>query len=172
MPLILTQIFCFYIICLYLNIKINSLNERLIDMKEKKLFKKIVGILHSFDSLYIEINEFNTTFWSKFLFAFWLTFGSMTVECVYVCCFALLPILIKVMVFYVSVLLFLCFLFVIFTASSVNYTANKTHKILNSFLISYSQNARNHYITQFVLKIKVSLNWSKFKLTQFFIHKF
>ena len=59
------QIFLFYIICLYLKIKINSLNESLLEMKRRKRFIRIRETLQSFDSLYSEINEYNTTFWSK-----------------------------------------------------------------------------------------------------------
>ena len=118
------------------------------------------------------LSQMSAKMQTKILFAFWMIFGLMTVITLYVCCFVLFPLLLKLILIYSSIFLLFCFLFVIFTASSVNYTANKTHKILNSFLISYSQNARNHYFTQFVLKIKVSFNCPKCKLTQFFIHNF
>ena len=126
-------------------------------MKRRKQFIRIRGILHSFNSIYNEINEYNTTFWSKFLFIFWLTFGSLDVLILYLFCFASFPIIIKLFFFYSFVFFGLCFLFVIFTASSVNYTANKTHKILNSFLISYSQYIRNHNFIEISTKLKVIL---------------
>ena len=51
------QLFYFYILCLYLKIKINSLNQRLIGMKRRKRFIRIRETLQSMDSLYSEINE-------------------------------------------------------------------------------------------------------------------
>ena len=147
--------FYFYIICLYLKIKINSLNDRLIEMNRSKQFMRIRGILKAFDSLYVEINEYNTTFWSKFLFAFWLIFGSIFVLLLYSYCFTNLPFLLKMIFFYCLIIIGIFFLFVIFTASSVNYTANKTHKILNSFTISYSKNIQNFTFTRISIKLKV-----------------
>ena len=72
---VLNQIFVFHLICLYLKFKINALNESLLEMKRRKRFIRIRETLQSFDSLYSEINEYNTTIWSKFLAFFWLTFG-------------------------------------------------------------------------------------------------
>ena len=69
------QIMLFYIICLYLKIKINALNESLLEMKRRKRFLRIRETLQSFDSLYSEINEYNITFWSKLLAVFWLFLG-------------------------------------------------------------------------------------------------
>ena len=43
------QLFYFYIICLFLKIKINSLNERLIEMNRSKQFMRIRGIFKAFD---------------------------------------------------------------------------------------------------------------------------
>ena len=155
-----TQMFYFYIICLYLKIKINSLNERLIEMNRSKQFMRIRGILKAFDSLYVEINEYNTTFWSKFLFAFWLSLGSIWVLMLYINCFAFLPFLLKMIFFYTLIISGIFFLFVIFTASSINYTANKTHKIFNSFTISYSKNIQYFTIARIsIIAVKLKVKY-------------
>ena len=152
---IVTQIMCFYIICLYLNIKINALNERLIEMKRRKRFIRIRETLQSFDSLYSEINEYNTTFWAKFLFSFWVTFGSFNVLFIYIILFVPLNFIIKLVEVYNMLLWLFCFLFVIFTASSVTYCANKSYKTLNSLIISYSKHNKHLYYTRTSTKIKV-----------------
>ena len=163
----LTQIIYFYIICLYLNIKINSLNERLIQMKKRKQFLRIGEILQSFDSLYNEINEYNTTFWSKFLFAFWLTIGSCDVLLLYIIIFVPFSMSIKYVFIYGSVFFITCFLFVIFTASSVNYSVNNSYKSLNSLFISYSQNNKHFYYYKITTKLKVFLKHVHFNLEYF-----
>ena len=81
------QVLCFHVNCLYLKFKINNLNERLIEMKRRKRFLRIRETLQSFDSLYSEINEYNTTFWSKFLFIFWLTYGLIGILFLYITLF-------------------------------------------------------------------------------------
>ena len=131
------QFMCFYIICSYLKLKINALNERLIEMKRRKRFIRIRETLQSFDSLYSEINEYNTTFWSKFLAVFWLTFGSLITTTLYIIIFLPMPFPILFVFVYVLVILIQIFLFVIFTASSVTYCANNSYDILNSLYISY-----------------------------------
>ena len=69
--ILLYQYLYFYMICLYFRIKINSLNESLLEMQRRNRFVRIRETLQSIDSLYSEISEYNTTFWSKFLGIFW-----------------------------------------------------------------------------------------------------
>ena len=132
------QFMSFYIICLYLKLKINVLNENILLMIEKKRFIRIRETLQSFDSLYSEINEYNTTFWSKFLFVFWLNFGSIVTILIYIVFCIDLPFIILLTFIYTMITFALLFLFIIFTASSVNYCANKSYNTLNSLYLSYS----------------------------------
>src|ERR1700761_4816112 len=116
----------------------NRMNEILSELKTSKRLIRIRETLQSFDSLYNEINEYNTTFWSKFLFAFWLTVGSCDVLLLYVTIFIPFSLSVKYVFIYASVFFITFFLFVIFTASSVNYSVNNSYKLLNSLFISYS----------------------------------
>ena len=104
--IIVYQFIYFYIMCLYLKIKINSLNERLIEMKRRKRFIRIRETLQSFDSLYSEINEYNTTFWSKFLLSFWMAIGFQVSTLLYMSFSPSAPIIIRVMFFYLFPSLF------------------------------------------------------------------
>ena len=149
----------FYIICSQINFKIQSLNERIEKLKKSFNYYKIREILHSFDSLYKEINEYNTTFWSKFLFAFWLTFGSCDVLLIHICIFGSVEIWLKLFLVYVSVFLGSLFLFIIFTASSVNSNANKTYKSLNSLIIPYSRYNRRKSYARFTSILKVTIKF-------------
>ena len=70
------QFLLFFSNCLYLKMKIRSFDEKLIEMERRKRFIRIRETLQSFDSLYSEIDEYNTTFCSKILFSFLGSFGN------------------------------------------------------------------------------------------------
>ena len=149
----LYQFFVFYIMCLYLKIKINALNERLIEMKRRKRFIRIRETLQSFDSLYSEINEYNNIFWSKFLGMFWLIFGSLICTNLYIAVFIPMPLPILFVFTYGLLLVIQQFLFVIFTASSVNYCANESYLIMNSLFTTFAK--RNTRLSNVLTKFKV-----------------
>ena len=125
------QIIQFYIISKYLRLRAERLDQILCEIREKKRFLRIRKSLHSFDSLYKEINEYNTTFWSKFLFAFWLTFG-IIVWVMFITVFLSLPLMVRIVFIYGVLELCAVYLFTILTAASVNYSVNKYYKSLNS----------------------------------------
>ena len=114
------QVLYFHIICSYIKSKINSLNERLIEMKRRKRFIRIRETLQSFDSLYSEINEYNTTFWSKCLLVMWFCFGFAIISLITTILFNSLPFIVLLIIIYCLFLKTFVFLFIIFTASSVN----------------------------------------------------
>ena len=98
-------------------------------------FININKILASFDALYCEINEYNATYWSKFLFNMWTTMGTTSVtafnfvlhtESVYL----------KFLFAYFVLIFTTIFLFTILTSASGNKQANKSYKIMNSLIIS------------------------------------
>ena len=149
------QCLLFYILCLYLKMKINSLNERLIEMKRRKQFIRIRETLQSFDSLYSEINEYNTTFWSKILFTFCTLLGTVIVFVLFVCLFIKVDLINLCLFSYALFILSSLFLLIIFTASSVNYCANKSYKTLNSLIISYTKHNKHFYYRRVSTKFKV-----------------
>ena len=136
------QFMAFYIICLYLKFKFNALNERILIIKSAKRFTRIQSMIESIYSLILEINEYNTNYWSKFLLTFWLTNGVTVILYIYICVFLSMPLIPKLVMAYITVLLVITFLFLIFTASSVTLTANNTHKSLNSLFITYCKHNR------------------------------
>ena len=129
------QIFYFFIMFIYLNTKIKNLNKKLIQMKCGKRFININAILASFDALYREINEYNATYWSKFLFNQWLTMGTLCVL-ILSTIFNTKSIYLKLLFAYFLLILIVIFLFTILTAAAINNETNKTYKIMNSFIVS------------------------------------
>ena len=67
-----------FIMCSYLKMKIGSIDE---EMKQliKHRRRSILVIIKKFSDIIQEIKEYNTTYWSKYLFVFWLSFGTFDV---------------------------------------------------------------------------------------------
>ena len=99
-------------------------------------FNEFDDTLCSLDDIYREINEYNATYWSKFLMLMCFTFGSIIVLSLNIVFFKQLPKIIYIMVIYMTICYVILFLFTIFTAASVNTEANKSYKLLNIFYTS------------------------------------
>ena len=93
------------------------------------------------DGIYVEIDDYNHTYFAKFLLSFWMALGSMFVLLLFAALFQDVSAIYKMVFLYNSALFALCIALVIFTPSSLNTEANKSYKILNSFL---SENYRNN----------------------------
>ena len=131
------QFFYFHILCKYICIKLNNLNKNLNSMKKGMHFMNIQNIVRSFNSLHLEINDYNITYWSKFLSIVWLTYGTAITFYLYFVFFARLPLIFNLIVIYPLTLTIFTFLFTLLTAASVNSESYKSYKLLNSLLVSY-----------------------------------
>ena len=114
--LLIYQVSVFYFLCSYLKMKINSLNERLLEMQRRKRFIRIRETLQSFDSLYSEINEYNTTFWSKVLFLFWNLLGIKVSFIIFFCILSKAHLFNKLLLLYFGFIWIIVFSMIIFTA--------------------------------------------------------
>ena len=75
----LWQVLYFYIICKFIKTKIKEFNQNILSLIKKRRFLNrnvMIEMIRSLDSLYLEINEYNTKFWSKYLLSIWLIMGS------------------------------------------------------------------------------------------------
>ena len=131
------QVIYFYIICRYINIKIKELNQTIKDIVENKLLTNRMNVkktIFSLNQIYLEINDYNNSLWSKFLFTIWLFFGSCIIIVLYSMFFTQMSIINKMIYTYIMILLGMCFIIIITSAFSVNYEANKTYKFMESFM--------------------------------------
>ena len=151
------QLAIIFIIGLYLRLKINALNQVVNEMKRRKRFIRIRETLQSFDSLYSEINEYNKTYLSKILFVFWTLFATIIVFHLYICSYVDLELFIKLIVLYSGCVYAFIFASMLYSVSSVSYSANQSYKTLNSFIISYSEHNKHFYYTRTSNKLKVLL---------------
>jgi hypothetical protein len=162
--IIMWQVVYYYFICRYLKIKLKMSNE-LISQTLKKSHKtsllSIERVINSLDSSYVEIDEYNSNIWSKYLLTIWLILGSEIVTALY-CLLFVKDIIIKLIIGYLFVVWVLTFLFVINTASSVNYEAKKSYKLFNIFMATNRSGfvrykTRNAFIKFQSIKIKVKI---------------
>ena len=156
--ILLYQIVYIYIICLYLKIKFNELHERIRYIIAKKQFYRIASILRSFNDIVFEINDYNTTFWSKFFLIFWLTFGSASVLIIYVTVFHSMNFMLKLLFTYVLVMYSTIFLLVLFMASSLNSKANDSIKFIFQLIIEFSSLNRKLFFRDLSIKLKVIIS--------------
>jgi hypothetical protein len=136
------QVLYFYLICRYIKIRIRELNEE-IDVKIEKglMFSNgfLTRIMRSLNHIYSEINEYNDTFWSKYIITVWFIYGSVISIALYFISFVEMEIVCEITLIYAVVISIMIFLFIINTASSVNYEANKSIKLLNHIMVSNSK---------------------------------
>ena len=102
--IIVYQFFYFYLLCYYLKNEIHSINR---SIKEKLNNSELLRIMYSLDSLYKEINEYNSQFWSKFLLLFWITMGSISTFIYFMVIFKSFVLIIKIVFLYFALVFFL-----------------------------------------------------------------
>ena len=146
--IIISQMAYFYIICYYLKCKIYRINELLI-LKTSRRFNlsprtNLINIIYSLHSIYIEVNEINSNYWSKFLFWIWISLAFIINTLAFESIYGKMDLIVRFILIYVCII-FICILFmVIKTASSVHFEANKSYKLLNSCYLSFSSRRKNN----------------------------
>ena len=98
---------------------------------QSKMRPHFHNIFKTMNEISLEINEYNHSFWSKYLLGYWLSVGSVDVCLLYIMVFTKQQLTILIIFFYMFLMLTTAFFFVIFTASSVNYRFNEFYKIFN-----------------------------------------
>ena len=118
-------------LCLYLKIKLKNLNESVVQLNIR--FIRFREVLHSYDALYREIDDYNTTYWSKFLINIWLTLGTINVLFSQVLISSTIRLFLWFIMLYSFIFLSFLFITIIMCSASVNSNANQSYKLLNSF---------------------------------------
>ena len=134
--ILITQFMYFYILCQYFRMKCKNLCKSIEQMRCGIRFLKINEILQSFDALYREISEYNDTYWSKFLFCFWGTFGTAIINLLMTVFLAEIPTLVAIVNFYCMIFISFQFLVIVLSAASVNRMEYKCYQTCNSLFVS------------------------------------
>jgi hypothetical protein len=147
-----SQMTYFYIICLYLKLKLRNANNSIRNSFEKKykMTNYKMNILNSLNSIISEINTYNNDFWSKYLMIVLMLVLIILDFVLFEAIFGKMSLFFKIILFCGSCLIFLLLIILINTASSVAFETNKSYKLLNKLFII--NNKKNISIT---IKIKV-----------------
>jgi hypothetical protein len=156
----------FYLICRYIKIKIKGQNEFIAKAKvERKVLngQKILKSILNLNAIYSELNEYNREFWCLYLLSVWLLFGVFIIFTSYFFFFWRIDYNFESFCCLYFSFTILTFLFIMSTASSVNYEANKIYKPLNQVMANYrlrrnNIQTRNELLNAYSRKIKVKIN--------------
>ena len=152
------QFLVFYFLCYYLKIKIKILNNTAKEMTRNQNLVRIPELIRSYHSIAKEIQEYNGTYWSKFLLNFWLTYGLTMLLMLYINLFIPMQSLItRYILFHVLNATVTSFLILILKASSVNYAAKLSHVTLSSLFVNYSRHNTHPKRSRLFIKSKVRI---------------
>ena len=139
---VLTQFLYYYIVCKYLIIKINRQNERAVESEKTRNGSGISGILIKLDSIYREIDEYNDTFLSKFVFIIWLYLGAAIMLLIFVIIFRDIIVFMRVILIYGIIVIYGSLHFVFITGASLNNKAFRTYKLFNAIMAKRAKDGR------------------------------
>jgi hypothetical protein len=134
-----SQMTYFYIICLYLKLKLRNANNSIrksFEKKYKMTNNKMKNILNSFDSIISEINTYNNDLWAKYLMIVLVSVILVLDLSLFESIFEKMSLFFKLLMLYYSSIVFLLLIILINTASSVSFEANKSYKLLNKLFIT------------------------------------
>jgi hypothetical protein len=129
----------FYIICLYLKLKLKNANNNIrksYENKYKMTYYRMKNILKSLDSVISEINTYNNDIWSKYLMIFVVSVIIILDFVLFESIFGEISLYFKIVLFYGSSVFSLLLIILINTASSVSFEANKSYKLLNKLFVT------------------------------------
>ena len=137
----LYQMAYLFIMCSYLKMKIGSVEEELKQTIKQRRRSLLIIIKKMYD-IFKEIDEYNTTYWSKYLFVFWLIFGTLGVACLSVMIKGSMDTMMTIPWSLLTFYFIAVFLVVILTTASVNSAINQTYSKWNSIFIHYSNESK------------------------------
>ena len=130
-----------YIMCSYLKMKIESVDEE-IKQSIKQRRRSLLFVIKRLYDIFEEINEYNTTYWSKFLFAFWLSIGTIAVGALSIVVKGSMETTMTIIWSFFAFCLTSIFLSVILITASINSAINQLYCKYNSLFIDYSNESK------------------------------
>jgi hypothetical protein len=137
-----SQMTYFYIICLYLKLKLKHSNNSIKESFNKKYRmtnNKMKNILKSLNSIAREINTYNNDLWSKCLMIVLIFFIIVLDFILFESIFVKMNLFFKMILFYGFCSAFSLLMILINTASSVSFEAKKSYKLLNKLFITFNK---------------------------------
>jgi hypothetical protein len=145
--IIFWQIIYYYLLCQYLKCKLKTANNSLRKLSDRTVitYEKVLQTLENLDSIYEEIDDYNSNYWSKFLFIIWITFAAIINTGIYFIFFIEMNLILNIIFIYFTIQFILILLLIINTTASVNSEANKSYSILNSCMTCLNRRTQNKF---------------------------
>jgi hypothetical protein len=130
-----------------LKCKLKTVNNSLRKQSDSRAitYKKVLQILENLNSIYEELDNYNSNYWSKFLFIIWITFAAIINITIYFVFFIEANLILKILFIYFAIQFILILLLIINTTASVNSEANKSYSILNSCMTCLNRRMQNKF---------------------------
>ena len=145
-----------YIMCSYLKMKIGSVDEE-VKQSIKQRRRPILVIIKKFSDIIQEINEYNTTYWSKYLFVFCMTFGTVDVGLLSIVIYGSNDTMMTIVWSFITSYLSAIFLLVILIAASVNSAINRVYCKCISLFILFSNESKGKQNFRFKLRTMIKV---------------
>ena len=113
----------------------------------KKYFP-IIRFSVELNAIYVEINEYNSNYWSTFLCIIWFTITAVISSFLYLVLFTKVPIIIYLIICFVFILFSLILILIIRISSAIYIESNNSYLLLNSLFCRMTTKS-------FALKMKV-----------------
>ena len=121
--LVSNQMFMFNILCKYIRLLLKHSNQ-LIKVERTTKTDRIIKILRSLNSVYCQIDNFNGSYWSKFLASIWFILGIFNVFTTYVLIYQEMPVFARLSAICLLIQYTVMYFLILSVASSVNSEAN------------------------------------------------
>ena len=135
--IILFQFVYYYIITYYLREKLKIITNKLkqiIRNNKRKQSINVWNILREMNSVYDEINEYNSNYWSKFLAIIWITFSFIISSAIFLSLFTKVVIYLKIIITLFALIFSIILIFIIHISSVIYIEINNSYVLLNSII--------------------------------------
>jgi hypothetical protein len=135
---IIYQINYVYIICYYLKLKLNYINDGIeVLLKLKKNLKNpfIQKLTKSLNAIHSEIDDYNRYYWSEYLFLILIFIKSAINVNIILIFFKKMNFIMRFSMIYSVSFLFLIFVIILSLTSSIAFKVNKSYKLLNKLFL-------------------------------------
>ena len=144
------QIIYFHIICFYLKLKLQNINNEIQLRNKRKInITELFRIIKKLNLIYSEINNYNLNFWNHFLFWFYSLYITIIGFFIFSILFAKMNFVLRLIFIIATQMNISIMVFVILSASNIVKESNRSYNLLNSYSIRFGKIANSRKLKVF-----------------------
>ena len=143
------QYIYFYIICVYLKIKLNMIKDEITSKFKKLNSFNNFKLMSSLNDLFMEINDYNNIIWSKFTLSLFTMSSLVICLSFYSAFFGNSNSMATIIMFQGSIVIALFLLWYLNNASSVVFEIQKLYELLNNLFANRKSNRKTSLTAKF-----------------------